>query len=562
MFATLVIQLPSVYTGGEFIVYNGSHVKKYDFGQSTGKAPIAMHFTAHYADLEHEIKPIKSGYRVALVYSLCSNDNIAFNMSESEITSQLSNVLNNLATLDKPLAIALDHQYTHESLSNNGMMALKSIDADRFKLLKSASMSLSTENQLCFYIVKASLESQKMIEDDEDDYYNRYHYEEEENEEDEDEDEDEDRENEARTYECNNEPKDFLTAEDEEAIESEDEYGYQKHKSLTNWYDFDGNPMFENRDNLSVDFFWKIFDLTNGNANKINSWMFEDRQEEYTGNEGNSATTTYNKYLLAFWSKRSKFSVMARVSIKKAIKLIANDSNEQTKAENLENLLNMMNGNTTVFESDEETEYSSDSDEEIESDEDSEDEASFNATDLDCNCFVYITNLVINMNRSKLTKLFLEALSKEQSISIRTNSVYNIWKAGLLDASTFKSELHGLIQIEENEGVEYFVKQVEMLKVLKDIDLANLMIKRAFLFYSTSMFLLPSYRVLLAINSSNTNANNQNKIMYLQKAFELIEYFELQSVSHSFFESTKLATDKDIQENCNLIQVKIFEKIL
>ncbi len=33
-----------------------------------------MHFTAHFADVEHEIKPVESGYRLVLIYLLCCMD--------------------------------------------------------------------------------------------------------------------------------------------------------------------------------------------------------------------------------------------------------------------------------------------------------------------------------------------------------------------------------------------------------------------------------------------------------------------------------------------------------
>jgi len=42
-----------------------------------------MHYAAHFSDLEHEIKPVTSGYRFVLVYSLCSvgkiDDHISHN---------------------------------------------------------------------------------------------------------------------------------------------------------------------------------------------------------------------------------------------------------------------------------------------------------------------------------------------------------------------------------------------------------------------------------------------------------------------------------------------------
>jgi hypothetical protein len=36
MFGTLVVQLPSEYTGGEFITFNGLKLTFHDFGQTTG----------------------------------------------------------------------------------------------------------------------------------------------------------------------------------------------------------------------------------------------------------------------------------------------------------------------------------------------------------------------------------------------------------------------------------------------------------------------------------------------------------------------------------------------
>ncbi len=75
MFGTLVVQLPSQYTGGEFIFhyyaegFNRENV--HDFGQSTGKSSSVMHYSSHFYDVEHEIKLITSGYRLVLVYLLC-----------------------------------------------------------------------------------------------------------------------------------------------------------------------------------------------------------------------------------------------------------------------------------------------------------------------------------------------------------------------------------------------------------------------------------------------------------------------------------------------------------
>jgi predicted 2-oxoglutarate/Fe(II)-dependent dioxygenase YbiX len=66
MFATLVIQLPSDYTGGELIVKHKDQTHTFDHS----KTPCSMFYCAFYADCEHELKQVQSGYRLCLVYNL------------------------------------------------------------------------------------------------------------------------------------------------------------------------------------------------------------------------------------------------------------------------------------------------------------------------------------------------------------------------------------------------------------------------------------------------------------------------------------------------------------
>ena len=68
MVATLVIGLPSKYTGGELIVsHNGTDHKVVMDGAAAGHE---LSYAAFYADCEHEIRPLKSGYRLCLVYNV------------------------------------------------------------------------------------------------------------------------------------------------------------------------------------------------------------------------------------------------------------------------------------------------------------------------------------------------------------------------------------------------------------------------------------------------------------------------------------------------------------
>ena len=160
MFGTLIIQLPSDHEGGELVIYNKDSTKSiHDFGNKTCKSPYSVHFAAHFADFEHEILKIKSGYRLTLVYSLCwPNGNNQFNNKNEDSNDELMiTCLEYLNEKDYKLAFLLDHEYTDSSLSQNEIKALKGIDHDRYNFLKLANNKLSSEKQLSFYIVNASL---------------------------------------------------------------------------------------------------------------------------------------------------------------------------------------------------------------------------------------------------------------------------------------------------------------------------------------------------------------------------------------------------------------------
>lgn len=68
MFATLVIVLPSVYTGGELIIRHNNREVELDLCRDDASEVVA--FAAFYADCVHEVKPVTSGCRLTLIYNL------------------------------------------------------------------------------------------------------------------------------------------------------------------------------------------------------------------------------------------------------------------------------------------------------------------------------------------------------------------------------------------------------------------------------------------------------------------------------------------------------------
>jgi len=143
MVATLVIVLPSAHEGGELIIRHDQTEVTVDF---SAKSSFDTQFAAFFADCEHEVRPVKSGVRLALVYNLTISKKlktvkaptIGDQITKSSVLlSQWKETLLTkplLETQAKPskLAILLDHKYSEAGLSQE---ALKGIDRTRAETL-------------------------------------------------------------------------------------------------------------------------------------------------------------------------------------------------------------------------------------------------------------------------------------------------------------------------------------------------------------------------------------------------------------------------------------------
>lgn len=67
MFATIIVILPSTHAGGQVRVSHGS--KKSTFDTAAASA-LGFSVLAWYTDVQHEVLPITSGFRLALSYKL------------------------------------------------------------------------------------------------------------------------------------------------------------------------------------------------------------------------------------------------------------------------------------------------------------------------------------------------------------------------------------------------------------------------------------------------------------------------------------------------------------
>jgi hypothetical protein len=138
MVATLVIVLPSVHEGGKLVVrHEGQEVELDLSGKET---QFHTQFAAFYADCEHEVLPLRSGYRLCLVYNLTlakSKASIVAPRSREHV-EQIAAMLEEWSQSgdsDK-LAVLLSHRYTRDGLSWD---ALKGVDRAQAKILAAAA---------------------------------------------------------------------------------------------------------------------------------------------------------------------------------------------------------------------------------------------------------------------------------------------------------------------------------------------------------------------------------------------------------------------------------------
>ncbi|MBK5942172.1 hypothetical protein CCR96_23610 [Halochromatium roseum] len=144
MFATLVMVLPSLYTGGELIIRHKAQEVRLDLRRDE---PSEVAFAAFYADCRHEVQPIASGHRLALVYNLIRTDGGPLpqppdhDSQREELTQQLRGWQ---GEPDK-LVLPLEHAYTPAEL---GFHSLKGADAAVASLVLDAAQAADCDLHL------------------------------------------------------------------------------------------------------------------------------------------------------------------------------------------------------------------------------------------------------------------------------------------------------------------------------------------------------------------------------------------------------------------------------
>ena len=152
MFATLVIVLPAEHEGGELVIRHDGREAMVDLsGPDLGLARWA----AFYTDCQHELMPLRSGHRVALIYNLVRRQGPAPRVPDHRPhIARVAAALREWATdPDTPVKVVypLAHQYTPAELS---FAALKNEDAAVAAVLEHAA----TESDCVLRLAMVSIE--------------------------------------------------------------------------------------------------------------------------------------------------------------------------------------------------------------------------------------------------------------------------------------------------------------------------------------------------------------------------------------------------------------------
>ena len=139
MFATIVVVLPSEFTGGDAHLSHGSLSAVYNSSDRSLYQTTAL---AWYTDIMHEIKPITSGYRLALSYNLIHTDqslrpalsaNDEFATAVRDALLSWNGAMKDGAPAPEKLLYLLEHKYSQANLRAS---ALKGTDAYKVAVLE------------------------------------------------------------------------------------------------------------------------------------------------------------------------------------------------------------------------------------------------------------------------------------------------------------------------------------------------------------------------------------------------------------------------------------------
>jgi len=279
MVATLVITLPSRHDGGELVVRHDGQEHVIDFAAASR---FQSQFACFYADCEHEIRPVRNGFRLALVYNvtLARSKKAIPAPKGSQSVAAVAGILRKWgqdAEKADPakLAVLLDHKYSPAGLAYG---TLKGHDRARADVLFAAARQTGCDASLCLvtHWVSGSAE---------DDYASgRY--------------------GRRRGYD-----DDYADDEDGEHVMGE---VFDHSLTARRFSDAEGHSLHYGRIPLEETEIVSRTPLSEGKPDK-------EEYEGYTGNEGMTLERWYHRAAVMVWPGESRFDVLCEAGMTAAV---------------------------------------------------------------------------------------------------------------------------------------------------------------------------------------------------------------------------------------------------
>ncbi len=143
MVASLLVYLPSAHSGGALEVRQGTRRMVVD--SSVEKALYQPMWAAFYADCEHEVKPVESGWRLCLAYNLVlEGGDLEEKGAAAGAAGKMRTLLRDWAASENPgkLVFGLEHCYSPDGIQRN---QLKGADRGRVEALMAFASELQLE---------------------------------------------------------------------------------------------------------------------------------------------------------------------------------------------------------------------------------------------------------------------------------------------------------------------------------------------------------------------------------------------------------------------------------
>lgn len=317
MIGSLVVGLPSRFSGGDFEIHHHDEVMV-----STG-SESALSVVAFYADCRHEIRPITGGHRVVLTWNLVVRNPVALDAPPEAPVDVLTRRIQTWFQTPRParwegdrgavqpdrLVYLLDHEYTQRGL---GWDQLKNADALRAATLREVAGRLDCE----IYLALADVHETWSCEDD----YAGYGYR-------------------GRYRDFDDDDDDASDDEDDFGDEDDGVYDYGGGRSrgrsrkrgaagheLTELIDSQIElrhwvaPGRRSLEPISVDIDNREICYTKPS---LDCEPFESEHEGYTGNAGNTVDHWYHRAAIVMWPREHSFVIRAKASAPWAIDELA-----------------------------------------------------------------------------------------------------------------------------------------------------------------------------------------------------------------------------------------------